>query len=91
MAYKPGVSDVRETPSKQLKEALLQKGAEVAWVDPLVPNWEGTQPVSDDWDCDVAIIAIKQTGINIQSLLERGVPILDCTNSFVGIDGVLKL
>ena len=91
VAYKPGVSDVRETPSKQLKEALLQKGAEVAWVDPLVPNWEGTQPVSDDWDCDVAIIAIKQIGINIQSLLERGVPILDCTNSFVGIDGVLKL
>lgn len=91
VAYKPGVSDVRETPSKQLKEALLQKGAEVAWVDPLVPNWEGTQPVSDNWDCDVAIIAIKQTGINIQSLLERGVPILDCTNSFVGVDGVLKL
>ena len=91
VAYKPGVSDVRETPSKQLKESLLQKGAEVAWVDPLVLNWEGTEPVSENWNCDVAIIAIKQTGINIQSLLDKGVPILDCTNSFAGMDGVLKL
>ncbi len=36
VAYKPGVADVRETPSTELRNYLLSKGAIVAWHDPLV-------------------------------------------------------
>jgi UDP-N-acetyl-D-glucosamine dehydrogenase len=88
VAYKPGVGDVRETPASALRAALVARAAEVAWVDPLVPLWEGTKPVSEDWDCDVAIVATNQPGLDVKSLLARGIPILDCTNNFGELKGV---
>jgi UDP-N-acetyl-D-glucosamine dehydrogenase len=91
VAYKPGVGDVRETPASALRAALVARGAEVAWVDPLVPLWEGTSPVSEDWDCDVAVITINQKGLSVEPLLSRSIPILDCTNSFSTLSGVYSL
>jgi UDP-N-acetyl-D-glucosamine dehydrogenase len=89
VAYKPGVGDVRETPASALRAALAARGAEVAWVDPLVPLWEGTKPVTEAWDCDVAIVATNQPGLNVKSLLAKGIPVLDCTNNYgeqVGVE-----
>ena len=60
----------------------MARGAEVAWVDPLVPLWEGTKSVNEAWDCDVAIVATNQPGIDVKSLLARGIPVLDCTNNY---------
>jgi UDP-N-acetyl-D-glucosamine dehydrogenase len=82
VAYKPGVGDVRETPASALRAALVARSAEVAWVDPLVPLWEGSKPVTEEWDCDVAIVATNQPGLNVKSLLSRGIPVLDCTNNY---------
>lgn len=82
VAYKPGVGDVRETPASALRAALVARGAEVAWVDPLVPLWEGTKPVNEAWECDVAIVATNQPGLDVKSLLARGIPVLDCTNNY---------
>jgi len=82
VAYKPGVGDVRETPASALRAALVARSAEVSWVDPLVPLWEGTKPVTEEWDCDVAIVATNQPGLNVKSLLSRGIPVLDCTNNY---------
>jgi UDP-N-acetyl-D-glucosamine dehydrogenase len=82
VAYKPGVGDVRETPASALRAALVARGAEVAWVDPLVPLWEGTKPVTEAWDCDVAIVATNQPGLNVKYLLAKGIPVLDCTNNY---------
>lgn len=91
VAYKPGVGDVRETPVSALRTALIARGAEVAWIDPLVPAWEGTEPVTEAWECDVAIVATNQPGMDVNSLLARGVPILDCTNNYGHLAGVLLL
>jgi UDP-N-acetyl-D-glucosamine dehydrogenase len=91
VAYKPGVGDVRETPASALRAALVSRGAEVAWIDPLVPLWEGTKPVSEAWDCDVAIVATNQIGLDVNSLLARGVPVLDCTNNYGAQTGVQLL
>jgi len=88
VAYKPGVGDVRETPASALRNALVARGAEVAWIDPLVPLWEGTKPVSENWECDVAIVATNQPGMDVKSVLARGVPILDCTNNYGDLTGV---
>jgi UDP-N-acetyl-D-glucosamine dehydrogenase len=88
VAYKPGVGDVRETPASALRAALAARGAEVAWVDPLVPLWEGAKPVNEAWDCDVAIVATNQPGLDVKSLLARGIPVLDCTNNYGGQTGV---
>ena len=91
VAYKPGVGDVRETPASALRAALEARGAEVAWVDPLVPLWEDTSPVSEDWECDVAVITINQKGLSIEPILNRSIPILDCTNSYGYLPGVALL
>ena len=91
VAYKPGVGDVRETPVSELRDYLKAQGADVAWHDPLVPVWEGSNPVELDWDCDVAILATKQPGMNLTQLIARGIQILDCTNSIPGQAGVSSL
>ena len=91
VAYKPGVGDVRETPVSALRDHLLALGAEVAWHDPLVEVWEGSNPVDLDWDCDVAILATMQPNMNLAQLISRKVQILDCTNSISGKAGVSSL
>jgi UDP-N-acetyl-D-glucosamine dehydrogenase len=91
VAYKPGVGDVRETPVSELRDLLKVKGADIAWHDPLVKVWEGSNPVDLDWDCDVAILATKQPGMNLEELINRGVQILDCTNSLTGQAGISSL
>jgi UDP-N-acetyl-D-glucosamine dehydrogenase len=91
VAYKPGVGDVRETPVSELRDYLKVQGAVVAWHDPLVPVWEGSNPVDLDWECDVAILATKQPGMNLDRLIDRGVLILDCTNSLTDQAGVSSL
>lgn len=91
VAYKPGVSDVRETPVSELREHLVVLGAEVAWHDPLVMVWGETEPVDIGWDCDVAILATKQPGMNLTGLIDRAIQILDCTNSISEMKGVTSL
>ena len=91
VAYKPGVGDVRETPVSELRDHLKAQGAVVAWHDPLVSIWEGSQPVDLSWECNVAILATKQPGMDAEQLIKRGTQILDCTNSLKGLAGVTSL
>jgi UDP-N-acetyl-D-glucosamine dehydrogenase len=91
VAYKPGVGDVRETPVTALRSYLQDLGANVAWHDPLVATWEGTNPVDLDWNCDVAILATNQPGMDLSRLIESRVQILDCTNSITGQPGVSSI
>lgn len=91
VAYKPGVGDVRETPVSELRHHLEAQGAIVGWHDPLVPIWEGSNPADKDWECDVAILATLQPGMNVMHMLDKGIRVLDCTNSLSGRAGVRSL
>lgn len=91
VAYKPGVGDVRETPVSELRDRLITSGAVVAWHDPFVPIWEDSEPVDLGWECDVAILATKQPGMDVEHLVTRGIQILDCTNSIRDLTGVTSL
>ncbi len=91
VAYKPGVGDVRETPASELRDHLETLGAEVSWHDPLVLNWDGTTQVGLGWDCDVAILATMQAGVDLNQVILRGVPVLDCTNTLQIQTGVTHL
>jgi UDP-N-acetyl-D-glucosamine dehydrogenase len=91
VAYKPGVGDVRETPISELRDCLRGLGAVVAWHDPMVQIWEGSEPVDLNWDCDVAILAVNQVGIKVDHLVKRDIQILDCTNSLSGSSRVTSL
>ena len=91
VAYKPGIRDVRESPVLALRDVLIARGAEVAWFDPLVPSWEGTAPADLGWDCDLAILATNQPGLNLDQLIAKNIKILDCTNSVRNLPGVILL
>ena len=91
VAYKPGVGDVRETPAANLRDHLKNEGAVVAWHDPLVLTWDGSEPVDLGWDCDLAILVTNQPGIDFENIVARGTQILDCTNSIQNLTGVTPL
>lgn len=91
VAYKPGVSDTRETPVAHLRDYLKLLGHEVQWFDPLVDVWDGLSPVSQLTGFDVAILAVNQPGIDLSQIVRQKVPVLDCTNSYANTDGVTSL
>ena len=91
VAYKPGLSDTRETPVLALIKKLQELGADVKWHDPMVDNWNGGSSVGIDWDCEIAILATNQPGLDIDKVLQKGIPILDCTNTYGHKIGVTTL
>lgn len=91
VAYKPGVADVRETPVSALRKHLENQGATVGWHDPLVPIWENSEPMSLAWNCDIAILATNQPGMDLSAMIKKGVQILDCTNSLMRQAGISSL
>jgi UDP-N-acetyl-D-glucosamine dehydrogenase len=91
IAYKPGVSDTRETPVNDLVGELKKLGAEVAGHDPLLSQYDGAELVDASWQCDLAILATNQPGIDFSHLLASKTTILDCTNSLKGFAGVVAL
>ncbi len=91
VAYKPGVSDTRETPVAYLRDYLKILGHDVQWFDPFVDVWDGISPVSQLSGFDLAILAVNQPGIDLSQILSQNIPVLDCTNSHTNIHGVTSL
>jgi len=79
VSYKPNVADIRETPVEALIVGLLEKGAEVAWHDDLVKEWNGEKSVALSSDFDLAIIATPHDYLDLTKL--GNVPILNTRGS----------
>jgi len=79
VAYKPNVSDVRETAVKPLIDLLKEKKASVFWHDDLVKTWNGEVSTQISSDFDLAILATRHDYLNLSAL--RNVPILDTRGS----------
>ena len=79
VAYKPNVSDVRETPVKNLITELRMLGALVSWHDDLVNEWSGEKSVVLSNDYDLAILATPHDYIDLTKL--GNVPILNTRGS----------
>ncbi|NIS80796.1 MAG: nucleotide sugar dehydrogenase [Anaerolineales bacterium] len=103
VAYKPNVSDTRESPALDVIGLLREKGAHVNYYDPFVPSiehegWEmasvsGLIPSVREADC-VAVIT-DHASIDYPAVLEGAKLIFDSRNAFgkLGIDDskVVKL
>lgn len=84
-AYKPGVSDVRESPAVAVMERLRGMGATLDVVDPLVAEVEvgderlRTVPLDDALAAgpDLGLILTAQPGVDLGRLTTAGVPVLD--------------
>lgn len=82
LSYKANVSDLRESPSLLLIDALEVLGAEVIKHDPLV---SGTSPISS---CDVAILAVAHDVIDKKALIKCAPYVFDCTGTLSGVNGL---
>jgi UDP-N-acetyl-D-glucosamine dehydrogenase len=99
LAYKANVDDDRESPSYVLMDKLIQRGAEVSYYDPHVPevgltrehpHWAGTRSV--EWTMetivsfDVVLISTAHDEINCRELGEWATLIIDTRNLMHGIN-----
>ncbi len=90
VAYKPDIGDMRETPAEKLIQLLQTAGADVAYHDPFVPEFDGMRSAAlapEDYDC-VAIVT-NHSGIDYADVVARGHVIVDFRNATKGheIDG----
>ena len=81
VAYKRGVSITEESPAFPLAEALRQDGAEVCYVDPLVPACPLGESLTLDEsvvaETDVAVVLIDQVGVQLDVLVRADVLVVD--------------
>lgn len=79
VAYKPNVSDVRETPVASLIGGLEKSGASVSWHDDLVKTWnnQSSEAITDQYD--LAIIATPHDYIQLSKL--GNTPVLNTRGS----------
>ena len=79
VAYKPNISDVRETAVKPLIDLLKKKNAKVFWHDDLVETWNGETSTQISCNFDLAILATPHDYLDLSVL--KDVPILDTRGS----------
>ena len=79
VAYKPNISDVRETSVKALITGLRSKGADVYWHDDLVKKWDGENSVPLSNSYDLAILATPHDYLDLSKL--GRVPLLNTKSS----------
>ncbi|MCO4770880.1 MAG: nucleotide sugar dehydrogenase [Deltaproteobacteria bacterium] len=94
IAYKANVSDVRESPALDVIELLREKGAEVVYHDPYVPDvrlGHGTQTseaLTDDLlsSADCVVITAKHSSIDWRRVAALAPAIVDTRNATQGIE-----
>jgi UDP-N-acetyl-D-glucosamine dehydrogenase len=95
VTYKPNISDLRESPAIDITHLLTEKGAEVSYYDPYVPeiNQDGLmmqsekelQAAVEKADC-VAIIT-NHTKIDYAMVLDKSKVIFDARNALKDVPG----
>jgi UDP-N-acetyl-D-glucosamine dehydrogenase len=90
VAYKADIGDVRETPAEKLVQLLRTAGAEVAYHDPHVPEFDGMSSTAlepEAYDC-VAIVT-AHSSIDYADLVRRANVVVDFRNATRGheVDG----
>jgi UDP-N-acetyl-D-glucosamine dehydrogenase len=95
MAYKPDVSDSRESPALDIAQLLLQRGAIVSYSDPYVPSASQGDlrltalPIEDVWTrgIDCALITTNHTVFDYREIAARAPLIVDTRNALRGVAG----
>jgi UDP-N-acetyl-D-glucosamine dehydrogenase len=80
VAYKPGVSDLRESPALKIMRLLRERGAELAYHDDHVPELAGfglaSEPLSDALaGADAAVVVTAHPELDVAAVVE-GAPLV---------------
>ena len=81
VAYKPNVSDVRESAAEALVDGLRSAGAVVSWHDDLVGEWRGESSVSLSASFDLAILVNVHEVTDLSAL--GSVPVINTKGGVV--------
>ncbi|MFL5918390.1 MAG: nucleotide sugar dehydrogenase [Gaiellaceae bacterium] len=88
VAYKADVDDVRESPAEKIIQLLRKAGAEVAYHDPHVAEFDGLQSVEYTPESyDGVVIVTAHTAIDYDDLVERAEIVVDLRNA-TGRNGI---
>lgn len=100
LAYKKNVPDIRESPSLQLLELLIERGVDVAYHDPFIEAVPRTreyghlmgrrsQPLDDLGAYDAVVIATDHDALDYAAIAEKAPLVVDTRNAMAmrGIAG----
>src|SRR4051812_33750603 len=82
VSYKSDIDDVRESPAEKIIQLLQKAGADVAYHDPHVAEFDGLRSVDyapEDYDCVVIVTA--HSAIDYEELVERAQIVVDFRNA----------
>jgi UDP-N-acetyl-D-glucosamine dehydrogenase len=82
VSYKADIDDVRESPAEKIIQLLQKAGADVAYHDPHVAEFDGMKSASyapEDYDC--VVIATAHSAIDYDDLVERADVVVDFRNA----------
>jgi UDP-N-acetyl-D-glucosamine dehydrogenase len=94
VAYKPDVSDVRESPAFDVIDGLLRLGADVSYVDPHVPELEeaglkmqSVSPFASFAAFDAVVIITNHRSLDWPRMLAEASLIVDTRDALRGMKG----
>jgi UDP-N-acetyl-D-glucosamine dehydrogenase len=82
VAYKADIDDVRESPAEKIIELLRKGGADIAYHDPHVGEFDGLRSVAytpESYDCVVIVTA--HGSIDYEDLVDRAQIVVDLRNA----------
>jgi len=94
-AFKPNVSDTRESPAIDVIGLLRDKGAEVSYYDPYVPAFEEDgwgltsvdDPLASAKDVDCVVIVTDHEGVDYEAISNAAQLVFDSRNALKGEGG----
>jgi len=94
VAFKPGVSDTRESPALDVIGLLKEKGAEVSYYDPHVPEVQdegwGLHSVADPLQAaktaDCVVIVTDHAGVDYPRIARAARLVFDARNALAGVE-----
>lgn len=95
VAYKAGTEDTRESAGIKLLERLTERGADVSYHDPLVPQAKIGDSVRASLEAntgnireqDLVLVFIRQQGVDWKLIEEESLLIFDCCNALGKSEG----
>ncbi len=89
IAYKKNIDDMRESPALDIIHVLKDKGAQVDYYDPFVPQfeWDGLSMKSVTWNSklgssyDCAVIVTDHSNVDYEALLASSKRVVDSRNA----------
>jgi UDP-N-acetyl-D-glucosamine dehydrogenase len=89
VAYKPNVSDFRESPALEIIKLLHDKGARLSYVDPYVPSVSvgdallAAEPLTPELvaSCDCAVVVTHHASTDFETLVRESRLVIDTRNA----------